>query len=126
MNDVDVMPADKLCHYNRQPCMRDQCVMWRKIQGRDANTGETVNRWDCADATAILIDLERNAALRELNAEMATLRAEHYIATETTLTMIGRPDILLRYRERRDHVRALNRTEELVRERAAVLDHQGG
>lgn len=118
------MPADLLCHYSRQPCMREKCVKWGRLQGRNPQTGEHIDRWDCNDNHHVVLELERNAALRELNAEVATMRSEHYVQMETVLLMTGRQDILQKYIARRDHIRSLNRTEELVRERAARLDHK--
>lgn len=119
---VDAMPDGVLCHHDKQPCVREKCAMWRKIEGRHPQTGEMIERWDCSEAAALnLIDLERNKHLTELIAVMETMRAEHWLATETVLAMTGRQDILEAYRARRDHVRALNRTEELVNERSGSM-----
>jgi len=115
--DVDMMPAGKLCHYSRQPCLREECARWTFISGRNPQTGATMRRWDCGDNGAQFLMLEQNRLLHEFNAELATLRAENFIQMETLLLGVGRPDILAKVKERRDHVRALNRTEELIRER---------
>lgn len=119
--EIDTMPANKLCHYTRQPCLREGCAMWIFVDGTDRNTGKAIRRFDCADALRVTVDLERNAQIRETNAIMETMRAEHYLATETILVMTGRQDILEAYRARRDHARALNRTEELINERSGAL-----
>lgn len=116
--EIDTMPADKLCHYTRQPCMREGCAMWIYADGTDRNTGKAIRRYDCADALKVTLDLERNAQSREANAIMETMRAEHYLQMETVLVMAGRRDILDTYRVRRDHARALNRTDELLAERS--------
>lgn len=115
--DVDAMPEGKLCHYNRQPCMRAECARWTFISGSNPQTGQPMRRWDCGDNGAQFLMLEQNKLLHEFNAELSTLRAENFIQIETMLLGVGRPDILAKIRERRDHVRALNRTEELLAER---------
>ncbi|MGE0373176.1 MAG: hypothetical protein AB7Q01_15010 [Gammaproteobacteria bacterium] len=115
---VDTLPDGKLCHYNRQPCMRMECARWRNIKGMDPQTGQQLDRWDCGDNLQEFLILEQNKLLREFNAELATLRAENYIQMETLLLSVGRPDILAKVKERRDHVRALNRTDELIQERS--------
>lgn len=118
VRDVDVMPEGKLCHYTRQPCMRGQCARWTFIEGVNRNTKEQIRRWDCGDNGDQFLLVEQNKLLQEFNAEISTLRAESYISMETLLLGVGRPDILAKLQERRDHARAINRTEELIRERA--------
>jgi len=116
--DIDAMPEGKLCHYNRQPCMRSECARWTFISGANPQTGQPMRRWDCGDNAAQFLALEQNKLLHEFNAELSTLRAENFVQIETLLLGVGRPDILAKIRERRDHVRALNRTEELLAERS--------
>lgn len=118
--DVDMLPADKLCHYNREPCMREKCARWTFISGTDPQSGQPMRRWDCGDNGAQFLALEQNRLLHEFNAELSTLRAENYIQIETLLLGVNRPDILAKIKERRDHVRALNRTDELIAERGEV------
>lgn len=119
---IDGLPAPEwtACHKNNfQPCQRKECPQFRVIYGTDKNTNEEIARWDCMEvASNQIMDVERNAYLREMIAVMETMRAEHYLQMETVLVMMGRRDILESYRARRDHVRALNRTDELLAERA--------
>lgn len=121
VQDVDALGEGKLCHYSRQPCMRGECARWRFISGMDPQTGQRIRRWDCGDNGDQFLLLEQNKLLHELNAEISTMRAESYISMETLLLGVGRPDILAKLQERRDHARAINRTDELLAERAGKI-----
>lgn len=117
--DVDAIPEGKLCHYSRQPCLRGECARWTFISGVNPQNGQPMRRWDCGDNGHQFLMLEQNRLLHEFNAELATLRAENFIQMETLLLGVNRPDILAKIRERRDHVRALNRADELLAERSS-------
>jgi len=113
----------KHCPLIDRPCIQNECQWWVKIVGQNQNTGERYDHWGCSWTHHPILQIENSAFTREVAAELATMRSEMWISFETILKAFGHDglSILSEIKRRRDHVRSLNRTEELLRERAG--DH---
>jgi hypothetical protein len=80
---MDMLPdKETKCHHTGfQSSCRDMvvncsCRKWRQIQGKNPNTGEDVNGWDCVDAWLPLLMIENSQMQRQTGAAVESLRNE--------------------------------------------------
>lgn len=52
------------------------CWKWVQIQGKDANTGEDVNEFRCADAWMVTLTIENSQQQRQTAAAVESFRNE--------------------------------------------------
>ena len=52
------------------------CKRWMQIQGKDPNTGQPVNRWDCVDNWGPLLQIENSQQQRQTAAAIESFRNE--------------------------------------------------
>lgn len=55
---------------------KGQCRLWMQIIGTNPNTGEPINRWDCADAWMPLLLIENSQMQRQTGAAVESFRNE--------------------------------------------------
>lgn len=73
---------DVMCHYTgfTKSCfdgvVHMRCRKWTQVMGSNPNTGEPVNRWDCADAWAPLLMIENSQQQRQTGAAVESFRNE--------------------------------------------------
>ncbi len=80
---MDALPDEKtLCHHTgfekscRDMVINGRCRKWVQIQGVNPNTGEPVNKWDCADAWLPLLLIENAQQTRQSGAAIESFRNE--------------------------------------------------
>lgn len=112
MKQIDGMEG-KVCHIDKQPCIGEKCGQYRFIEGTDFQTGEKIQRWDCAMANQQLMQGEQSAYARETRDELHALKRFVRISCEVLLQVAGRKDLLDVVDARMNHTAALTRTEEL-------------
>ena len=68
-------PEGMKCPFNCfDPCVKDACAMYVRINGTDPNTGVQVNKGACALAWQPTIQIEGNQMAREQGAAIESLR----------------------------------------------------
>jgi hypothetical protein len=71
---------DTMCHHTafEKSCFKMvtecRCRKWVLVQGNNPNTGEPVNRYDCADAWAPFLQIETSQQVRQAGASIDQLR----------------------------------------------------
>lgn len=77
----------KLCPILRKPCVEHDCAWFRHITGLHPQTGEHIDRWDCAVPWLMVVGLEQSkhtlhagAAVESLRNEVARSREEEQLA----------------------------------------------
>lgn len=71
-------PADRWCPYWRKK-MADvchTCPQWIQLRGRNPNTGEDVDKWDCAQALLPMLLVETAQQSRQAGAATESFRNE--------------------------------------------------
>ena len=71
-------PRCKVCH---------TCAWWNLVQGKHPQTGQDVNRWDCAIAFMPMLQIEATQAHRQTTATVDQLRKE--VAESHDVAMVG-------------------------------------
>lgn len=56
------------CPFWRGPCKEHGCRFYIQIQGMDPNTGQSVNKWDCAIAWLPMLLIENSQMQRQTGA----------------------------------------------------------
>lgn len=71
------------------------CRRWTQIMGRNPNTGEDMNRWDCIDNWTPILLMENSFVNRQTGAAVESFRNEMVKANEATLNLVARERKLL-------------------------------
>lgn len=76
-----MLPDEKvMCHETafekrcRDMVVNCHCRKWIQVMGNNPNTGEPINRWDCADAWAPLLAINTAQQARQTGAAVESLR----------------------------------------------------
>jgi len=85
-------PDNMTCHEagHKKKC-KDLCMncwKWIQIQGHNPNTGETENRWKCADAWLPILTIENSQQQRATSVELNKLR-NHIAKTPPAIFMLN-------------------------------------
>lgn len=69
-------PEDLVCPYHRRSMAKvcHACPLWIQVRGFNPNTGEPMDRWDCAHALMPVLLIENTQKQREGGAAIETLR----------------------------------------------------
>ena len=80
---TDFLPEDGVgCHETgftktcRECVVTHRCRKWRQIIGTNPNTGEMINKWDCADSWMPLLTIENSQMQRQTGAAVESFRNE--------------------------------------------------
>ncbi len=72
------------CPLWRAPCREHGCRFYTQIQGANPNTGEHVNKYDCAIAWLPLLMIENSQQQRQTGAAVESFRNEVVKARDQT------------------------------------------
>jgi hypothetical protein len=93
---MESLPDDKvMCHHTgfekscRDMVINGRCRKWVQIQGANPNTGELVNKWDCADAWLPLLLIENAQQTRQAGAAIESFRNETVAANERVVRSLS-------------------------------------
>ena len=67
---------DADCPFWKAPCKQHKCRFYIQIQGSNPNTGESVNRFDCAVAWVPMLLIENSQQQRQTGAAVESFRNE--------------------------------------------------
>ena len=83
------------CHHTgfqktcRSLVANGKCNRFIQIQGKDPNTGQDVNKWDCIDNWGPLLAIENAQQSRQTGAAVESFRNEMVRANENTLAIFS-------------------------------------
>ncbi len=71
-------PKDFICPFHRKSMAKvcKTCPMWQHIRGRNPNTGEEFDKWDCALALMPVLTIENSMQQRQTGAAVESFRNE--------------------------------------------------
>ena len=71
-------PEDKVCPYHRKAMntVCHKCPKWLMVRGTNNNTGQQIDRWDCADAFIPVLLIELANQQRQTGAAVESFRNE--------------------------------------------------
>lgn len=64
------------CPFIKKDCVKTQCALYTKVQGRDMNTGRDVEDWACAVAWLPMLLIENSGQQRQTGAAVESFRNE--------------------------------------------------
>lgn len=64
------------CPHLQGPCIEERCRFWTQVMGMHPQTGETINRADCAIAIIPLLLIENSNQQRGTSAALESFRNE--------------------------------------------------
>ncbi|MCU0767749.1 MAG: hypothetical protein MUE39_10350 [Gammaproteobacteria bacterium] len=67
---------DPLCPLLGKPCVEHGCRFWIQVFGHNPNTGEPVNRFDCAVSWLPILLIENSQQQRQTGAAVESFRNE--------------------------------------------------
>lgn len=70
----DAPKDDADCPLWREPCHQHKCRFYVQIMGHNPNTGEQVNKWDCAIAWMPMLMIENSQQQRQTGAAVESFR----------------------------------------------------
>lgn len=87
---VPMGPKNLKCPLYRKPMSEvcHECPMWTCIKGKDPQSGEDLDRWECAYALAPLLQIEVARNVRQVQAATESFRNE-MIKAQTALIQQG-------------------------------------
>ncbi len=66
----------KKCPKFKKKCLQHGCTHYIALRGTDPQTGQSIDEWGCADAWAVVAQLEGNKEVRQMAAAIESLRNE--------------------------------------------------
>lgn len=72
------------CPLWKAPCKEHQCRWYIQVLGKNPNTGEDVNRWDCAISWLPMLLIENSQQQRMTHKELNHLRNEVVVSNAQT------------------------------------------
>lgn len=75
-------PKEIKCHRTGfektcRECVVDHgCQLWQQLMGQNPQTGETINKWGCADAFTNMLLIENSQQQRQTGAAVESFRNE--------------------------------------------------
>lgn len=81
--------AGEMCRYFHKDVSKvcHKCHHYVKLQGQNANTGEDVDEWMCADVASVILQAENSQQTRQAGASIDILR--HHVAEGNKVMAIG-------------------------------------
>ena len=72
------------CPLWKAPCKEHQCRWYIQVQGMHPQTGEQMNRWDCAISWLPVLLIENSKKQHETGAAVESFRNEMVVANATS------------------------------------------
>jgi len=79
------------CPFWRGPCKEHECRFYINVQGKNPNTGQDVNQWDCAVAWIPLLLIENSQQQRQTGAAVESFRNEMVEMNKINLVLNKQP-----------------------------------
>lgn len=79
----------KKCGFTHQPCLKDKCMFWDKIEGVNPNTGEAVNMTGCTVSMSHLFVLDGAKMTNRVAQEVSSMRAENIQNTRNLAAVVA-------------------------------------
>lgn len=78
-----------VCPLHRASCsdVCHKCPWWQQVRGTNPNTGEEIDRWDCAVALLPLLLIENSMMQRQTGAAVDSFRNEMVKANQVSFAM---------------------------------------
>lgn len=78
MTQKPLGPSDLYCPHWRKKMSTvcHTCPLWVKVSGKNPNTGADIDRWDCAQAWAPVLQIETSQQARQAGAAVESARNE--------------------------------------------------
>lgn len=93
---MDFLPDEKtMCHHTgfekscRDVVVNCKCRKWVPVKGTNPNTGEVVNKFDCADAWMPLLLIDNSMYQRQTGAAVESFRNEVVKANQQACQVIA-------------------------------------
>ena len=80
--------SDKLCPLIRKPCIKHSCEYYVSIRGKNPQTGEEVDGWDCVNKWLPMLLIENSRQQCQTGAAVESFRNEMVKSTETNLQVL--------------------------------------
>ncbi len=77
------------CPFWKTPCKEHQCRFYIQVVGKHPQTGEELNRWDCAVAWIPVLLIENSQQQRQTGAAVESFRNEMVRANNTSLALMA-------------------------------------
>ena len=78
----------KLCPLIRKPCLKHACEYYVSIRGKNPQTGEEVDGWDCVNKWLPMLLIENSRQQCQTGAAVESFRNEMVKSTETNLQVL--------------------------------------
>lgn len=80
--------SEKLCPLIRKPCLKHCCEYYVSVRGRNPQTGEEVDGWDCVNKWLPMLLIENSRQQCQTGAAVESFRNEMVKSTETNLQVL--------------------------------------
>ena len=80
--------SEKLCPLIRKPCLKHGCEYYVSIRGRNPQTGEEVDGWDCVNKWLPMLLIENSRQQCQTGAAVESFRNEMVKSTEANLQVL--------------------------------------
>lgn len=92
MSQIPDGPKDLFCPYWRQRMSKvcRTCPKWMHIRGRDPQTGQELDRWECSDVVVAKVQIEAVSAMRGNQSAVESFRNEMVRQNNQVITQVRR------------------------------------
>lgn len=73
------------------PCQKHDCMNYQNVMGTNPQTGETINKWDCAFNWTNILLIENSQQQRQTGAAVESFRNEMVEANKKVLIAYEKP-----------------------------------
>lgn len=85
-------PDTKLCGFDKRPCIKSKCAHWQHILGRHPQTGQDVDKFDCAFLWHNILAIEVAQEVRQSAAATESFR-NLYHQSLTNMRQMTNPEL---------------------------------
>ncbi len=83
------MKTKNYCPLLKKECIEHKCAWYYHVQGRDANTGQDLNEWQCAVNLIPLLMVEIGKQQHSTAAAIESFRNESVVRNDATNSLLG-------------------------------------
>ena len=81
--------GERLCGFDKRPCVKERCMQWVYVRGEDKNTGKEIDFYDCAVRWLPTLLIENAKIGRDVAASAQSLRNEVVKRADCTNHLLG-------------------------------------
>jgi hypothetical protein len=82
-----LLKMNDFCPLIKKECKEHKCRFFIQIQGKNPNTGEPINRYDCAISWLPILMIENSAQSRQTGAAVESFRNEMVKISQSPLSL---------------------------------------